>query len=298
MERSDSPTTVAELVPESADLREETAALDAVSSARRGRLAQRDAGGRLGHPRHDRPPRRHERHHVRLDHRLATRPVTEAQARPRAGGIRRTDPSSSTRSRRSRRGRPSARRSRWRRCDATMSVDEDVVAWWRSSSARLIAPIGGLDPEATKLWGPNMISPLSLGSARMMETWAHSLDVHEAAGASTYSDTDRDQTRRVPRPPRDAERVHARSLTAGSSTAPSAIRALDVAVAARNRARIESQRPRPPEPKSSRNGCRARASPSSTATAAPATFEPEGPDAEGTRSVKHARASFDWLSRT
>ena len=35
-----------------------------------------------------------------------------------------------------------------------------------------------------------MISPLSLGSARLMETWAHSLDVHAAAGVD-YVDTDR-----------------------------------------------------------------------------------------------------------
>ena len=45
------------------------------------------------------------------------------------------------------------------------------------------------EPDGT-LWGPNKISPLSLVSARMMETWAHSLDVHDAAGVP-YVDTDR-----------------------------------------------------------------------------------------------------------
>jgi uncharacterized protein (TIGR03084 family) len=67
---------------------------------------------------------------------------------------------------------------------------QDVFAWWRSSSARLIETIEGLDPKKKYRWGPNAISPLSLGSARMMETWAHSLDVHEAAGVP-YADTDR-----------------------------------------------------------------------------------------------------------
>ncbi len=67
---------------------------------------------------------------------------------------------------------------------------QDVYAWWRSSCARLHETIEGLDPGGRYRWGPNLISPLSLGSARMMETWAHSLDIHEAAGVD-YEQTDR-----------------------------------------------------------------------------------------------------------
>ena len=67
---------------------------------------------------------------------------------------------------------------------------QDVYAWWRSSTARLHELLGSLDPGQKYLWGPNMISPLSLCSARLMETWAHSLDVHAAAGVD-YADTDR-----------------------------------------------------------------------------------------------------------
>jgi uncharacterized protein (TIGR03084 family) len=66
----------------------------------------------------------------------------------------------------------------------------EVYAWWRSSAARLHELLDGLDPKGKYRWGPNMVSPLSLGSARMMETWAHSLDVHNAAGVP-YVDTDR-----------------------------------------------------------------------------------------------------------
>ncbi len=66
----------------------------------------------------------------------------------------------------------------------------DVYAWWRSSTARLHELIASLEPAERYRWGPNMISPLSLASARMMETWAHSLDVHAAAGVD-YPDTDR-----------------------------------------------------------------------------------------------------------
>jgi uncharacterized protein (TIGR03084 family) len=67
---------------------------------------------------------------------------------------------------------------------------QDVYAWWQSSAARLHDLLAGLDPKGRYLWGANMISPLSLCSARLMETWAHSLDVHAAAGVE-YVDTDR-----------------------------------------------------------------------------------------------------------
>ena len=67
---------------------------------------------------------------------------------------------------------------------------QDVYAWWESSCARLHEMLSSLDPAGRYLWGPNMISPLSLCSARIMETWAHSLDVHDAAGAE-YPDTAR-----------------------------------------------------------------------------------------------------------
>ncbi|HYZ90934.1 MAG TPA: maleylpyruvate isomerase family mycothiol-dependent enzyme [Actinomycetota bacterium] len=67
---------------------------------------------------------------------------------------------------------------------------QDVYAWWHSSTARLHELLGTLDPAQRYPWGPNKISPLSLCSARLMETWAHSLDVHAAAGVE-YIDTDR-----------------------------------------------------------------------------------------------------------
>lgn len=66
----------------------------------------------------------------------------------------------------------------------------EVYAWWRSATARLIDQIASCDPKQKYRWGPNMVSPLSLASARIMETWAHSLDVHDAVGKA-YPDTDR-----------------------------------------------------------------------------------------------------------
>jgi uncharacterized protein (TIGR03084 family) len=71
----------------------------------------------------------------------------------------------------------------------TMSGPE-VYAWWRSATARLHDQLGTCDPAQKYPWGGNMLSPLSLCSARIMETWAHSLDVHDAVG-KPYPDTDR-----------------------------------------------------------------------------------------------------------
>ncbi len=67
---------------------------------------------------------------------------------------------------------------------------QDVYAWWRSSCARVAETLEALEPAGRYPWGPNMVSPMSLGSARLMETWAHSLDLHAAAGVD-YADTDR-----------------------------------------------------------------------------------------------------------
>jgi uncharacterized protein (TIGR03084 family) len=67
---------------------------------------------------------------------------------------------------------------------------QDVYAWWHRATDQLIETLSGLDPAGRYLWGPNMISPKSCASARIMETWAHSLDVHAAAGVE-YIDTDR-----------------------------------------------------------------------------------------------------------
>ena len=72
----------------------------------------------------------------------------------------------------------------------------DVYTWWHRSTARLHDLLEGLDTARRYPWGGNQISPLSLASARLMETWAHSLDVHAAAGVPC---TDTDRLRHVAR---------------------------------------------------------------------------------------------------
>lgn len=59
----------------------------------------------------------------------------------------------------------------------------DLLARWRAARASLAKTLRDF-PEGEKLpwFGPPM-SPTSMATARLMETWAHSLDVHEALGA-------------------------------------------------------------------------------------------------------------------
>jgi len=58
----------------------------------------------------------------------------------------------------------------------------ELLARWRGARADLVTTLRAV-PDGEKLpwFGPPM-SPTSMGTARFMETWAHSLDVHEGLG--------------------------------------------------------------------------------------------------------------------
>ena len=58
----------------------------------------------------------------------------------------------------------------------------DVLDWWREVATKLRAALRGCDPKQRIPWGPNQISPRSFTTARLMETWAHGLDVRAAVG--------------------------------------------------------------------------------------------------------------------
>jgi len=65
----------------------------------------------------------------------------------------------------------------------------EVCRWFERSTAALHDMFLGLDPSARVPWGIGM-RPASLVTARMMETWAHGLDVHAALDVASV-DTDR-----------------------------------------------------------------------------------------------------------
>jgi uncharacterized protein (TIGR03084 family) len=65
----------------------------------------------------------------------------------------------------------------------------DVAAWWARTSARERSMLLSLPIDARVPWGIGMRTP-SFATARLMETWAHGLDVRSALGAPAV-DTDR-----------------------------------------------------------------------------------------------------------
>ena len=66
----------------------------------------------------------------------------------------------------------------------------ELLDWWRSASAGLVAAARKVDPADRVPWyGPDM-SPASFITVRLMETWAHGLDIVDAVGADR-PDTDR-----------------------------------------------------------------------------------------------------------
>lgn len=65
----------------------------------------------------------------------------------------------------------------------------DVLRWWEDTSSREREVLADLDPSTRVQWGLGM-QPRSFVTARLMETWAHGLDVRHALGRPSH-DTDR-----------------------------------------------------------------------------------------------------------
>jgi uncharacterized protein (TIGR03084 family) len=65
----------------------------------------------------------------------------------------------------------------------------DVLTWWERTSSEECDRLGSLESETRVPWGLGMGRPAFV-TARLMETWAHGLDVRRAIGVSSV-DTDR-----------------------------------------------------------------------------------------------------------
>ncbi len=59
----------------------------------------------------------------------------------------------------------------------------ELLARWRAGRVALAGALAAYGGGKMPWFGPPM-SPTSMATARLMETWAHSLDVHQALGAS------------------------------------------------------------------------------------------------------------------
>jgi uncharacterized protein (TIGR03084 family) len=62
-------------------------------------------------------------------------------------------------------------------------LGESLLPSWREERRLVIEALGRTDPATRVVWyGPPM-SPMSFGTARLMETWAHGQDIADALGA-------------------------------------------------------------------------------------------------------------------
>ncbi|MGV0714506.1 maleylpyruvate isomerase family mycothiol-dependent enzyme [Mycolicibacterium sp. XJ662] len=66
----------------------------------------------------------------------------------------------------------------------------EVLSSWRQARDDELAAFRRIDSAARVPWGPNLMSAVSLCTARLMETWAHGLDCFTALGVEPV-DTDR-----------------------------------------------------------------------------------------------------------
>ncbi len=60
---------------------------------------------------------------------------------------------------------------------------QDVIEWWRGGRARVVEPLSHMDPSHRLEWIAGSMSARTLATTRLMETWAHGLDIYEAMEA-------------------------------------------------------------------------------------------------------------------
>jgi uncharacterized protein (TIGR03084 family) len=55
---------------------------------------------------------------------------------------------------------------------------QDVIEWWRGGRAKVVEPLSRMDPDARVEWIVGSMSARTLATTRLMETWAHGLDIY------------------------------------------------------------------------------------------------------------------------
>jgi uncharacterized protein (TIGR03084 family) len=74
---------------------------------------------------------------------------------------------------------------------AEESLDEPAAMLnrWRAGRGRLLADLAAAPAGSKVLWYGTAMAPASLATARLMETWAHGLDVAQSLGVTTPATT-------------------------------------------------------------------------------------------------------------
>ncbi len=68
---------------------------------------------------------------------------------------------------------------------------QDVIEWWRLGRAKVVDALSRASIRDRVPWMYGDISARMFATARLAETWAHGLDIHEAVGDDEFEDTDR-----------------------------------------------------------------------------------------------------------
>ena len=59
---------------------------------------------------------------------------------------------------------------------------QDVIEWWRGARAKVIEELSKSQPKTRVPWFKADMSARTFATARLMETWAHGLDIYESLG--------------------------------------------------------------------------------------------------------------------
>lgn len=59
---------------------------------------------------------------------------------------------------------------------------QDVIEWWRGGRATVVEPLSHMDEHDRVEWFNGDMSAKTLATTRLMETWAHGLDIYAAIG--------------------------------------------------------------------------------------------------------------------
>ncbi len=57
---------------------------------------------------------------------------------------------------------------------------QDVIEWWRGGRAKVVEPLSHMDAHDRVEWVAGSMSAQTLATTRLMETWAHGLDIYSA----------------------------------------------------------------------------------------------------------------------
>ena len=60
---------------------------------------------------------------------------------------------------------------------------QDVIEWWREARAKVVDSLSRKSPSDRVPWFAGEMGAKTFATARLMETWAHGLDIHETHGA-------------------------------------------------------------------------------------------------------------------